>query len=146
METRSCRRKLAANCNDLTHAEEEKCNSDDSCLLLPERSGDADHLKSAKFAASTLELPTNMSGHNKDGHGGLEGDRLNVALLMFLYVLQGIPLGIAASIPYLLTSRHISYKEQAMFSFVFWPFSLKLLWALHELPISDVSDYMQITW
>jgi len=131
METRSRRRKLAANGNDLhlSHIEEEKCNSDEACLMLPERSGDADQLKSAKSAATTTELLTNMSGHTRDGHGGLEGDRLNIALLMFLYVLQGIPLGIAASIPYLLTSRHISYKEQAMFSFVFWPFSLKLLWA-----------------
>jgi len=132
METRSRRRKLAANSNDLAHIDEEKCSStsDEACLMLPEHSGDADHLKCAKSAATTEELPgTEMSGHARDGHGGLEGDRLNIALLMFLYVLQGIPLGIAASIPYLLTSRHISYREQAMFSFVFWPFSLKLLWA-----------------
>ncbi|KAK2717047.1 hypothetical protein QYM36_007257 [Artemia franciscana] len=29
----------------------------------------------------------------------------------------------------LLQNRHISYKEQAKFGFVYWPFSLKLLWA-----------------
>jgi len=125
------RRKLAANCNDVVHAEEGS-NCDDSHLLLPERAGDADYLKSVKAAVSTPEVSkvsTEMAGHSKDGHAGLRGDRLSVALLMLLYVMQGIPLGIAASIPYLLQSRHISYKEQAVFSFVSWPFSLKLLWA-----------------
>lgn len=56
-------------------------------------------------------------------------DRKNIILLMVLYVLQGIPLGLAGSIPYLLSSRNVSYTDQATFSFVFWPFSLKLLWA-----------------
>ncbi|XP_064598931.1 acetyl-coenzyme A transporter 1-like [Liolophura sinensis] len=63
----------------------------------------------------------------------LTGDRTSVALLMFLYILQGIPLGLAGSIPMVLQSRRISYKEQALFSFVYWPFSIKLLWA----PIVD---------
>jgi len=129
METRSRRRELAANCNDVTHADKEKYSGDDSCMLLPERSGDADRLRSVESAAARPEVPAEMSGHSRDGRGGLEGDRLSVALLILLYVLQGIPLGIAASVPYLLTSRHVSYKEQAMFSFAFWPFSLKLLWA-----------------
>jgi len=126
METR--RRKLVANCTDIAHVEENS-NSDNARLLLPERAGDADYLKSGKTAASAPEASTDMAGHSTEGRGGLEGDRLSVALLILLYVLQGIPLGIAASIPYLLQSRHISYKEQAVFSFVFWPFSLKLLWA-----------------
>ena len=64
---------------------------------------------------------------------GLGRDKYNIALLMFLYVLQGIPLGLAGSVPYLLSSRNVSYKEQAIFSFVYWPFSVKLLWA----PIVD---------
>jgi len=126
METR--RRKLAANCNDVVHTEDGS-SSDDAHMLLPERAGDADHLKSTKPGALAAPPSTQMAGYDKDGCCGLKGDRLNVALLMLLYVLQGIPLGIAASIPYLLQSRHISYKEQAVFSFVFWPFSLKLLWA-----------------
>ncbi|XP_041378561.1 acetyl-coenzyme A transporter 1-like [Gigantopelta aegis] len=61
--------------------------------------------------------------------GSLKGDYANIALLMFLYVLQGIPLGLAGSIPMLLSSRKVSYKEQALFSFVYWPFSMKLVWA-----------------
>ncbi|KAF6385035.1 hypothetical protein mRhiFer1_008861 [Rhinolophus ferrumequinum] len=53
----------------------------------------------------------------------------SILLLLFLYVLQGIPLGLAGSIPLILQSKNISYTDQAFFSFVFWPFSLKLLWA-----------------
>ena len=62
-----------------------------------------------------------------------KGEGRNIALLFFLYLLQGIPLGLIASIPLMLQNRHVSYKEQAEFSLVFWPFSLKLLWA----PIVD---------
>ncbi|XP_076451618.1 LOW QUALITY PROTEIN: acetyl-coenzyme A transporter 1-like [Babylonia areolata] len=61
--------------------------------------------------------------------GQLRNDLGNIMLLMFLYILQGIPLGLAGSIPMLLQSRKVTYTEQAMFSFVYWPFSIKLLWA-----------------
>lgn len=67
----------------------------------------------------------------------LEGDYNNVALLLLLYVLQGIPLGMAASIPMILQNKKVNYKQQAMFSFVYWPFSLKLLWA----PIVDAAFF-----
>lgn len=60
---------------------------------------------------------------------GIRGELGNVLLLLFLYVLQGIPLGLAGSIPLILQSKSVSYRDQAFFSFVFWPFSLKLLWA-----------------
>ncbi|XP_055030358.1 acetyl-coenzyme A transporter 1 [Misgurnus anguillicaudatus] len=60
---------------------------------------------------------------------GIQGELGNVALLLFLYVLQGIPLGLAGSIPLIMQSKNVSYRDQAYFSFVFWPFSLKLLWA-----------------
>lgn len=61
--------------------------------------------------------------------GGLSKDRSSILLLLLLYVLQGIPLGLAGSIPMILQNRHVSYKEQATFSLSFWPFSIKLLWA-----------------
>merc|ERR1719447_2511896 len=64
---------------------------------------------------------------------GIAGDESNILVLLFLYVLQGIPLGLAAAIPLILTNRNVSYKQQAEFSFAFWPFSVKLLWA----PIVD---------
>ncbi|CAG6005612.1 acetyl-coenzyme A transporter 1 isoform 1-T5 [Menidia menidia] len=60
---------------------------------------------------------------------GIHGELGNVSLLLFLYVMQGIPLGLAGSIPLILQSKNVSYKDQAFFSFVFWPFSLKLFWA-----------------
>uniref|UniRef100_A0A1B6CC51 Major facilitator superfamily (MFS) profile domain-containing protein n=1 Tax=Clastoptera arizonana TaxID=38151 RepID=A0A1B6CC51_9HEMI len=63
----------------------------------------------------------------------LKGDRRNVAVLLLLYILQGIPLGLSAAVPMLLQNRGISYTQQAEFSFAFWPFSMKLLWA----PIVD---------
>ncbi|XP_046678735.1 acetyl-coenzyme A transporter 1-like isoform X2 [Homalodisca vitripennis] len=64
----------------------------------------------------------------------LTGDRANVALLFFLYTLQGIPLGLASAMPMLLQNRKgVLYKDQALFSLVAWPFSIKLLWA----PIVD---------
>ena len=68
---------------------------------------------------------------------GLGRDKYNIAILMFLYVLQGIPLGIAGAVPYLLQSRQVNYKDQAIFSFVYWPFSVKLLWA----PIVDAAYF-----
>ncbi|XP_053684823.1 acetyl-coenzyme A transporter 1 [Sabethes cyaneus] len=59
----------------------------------------------------------------------LRGDWGNIAILFFLYLLQGIPIGLAAAIPMLLQNRGASYKQQAEFSFAHWPFSMKLLWA-----------------
>lgn len=63
----------------------------------------------------------------------IRGDRLNLALLLLLYLMQGIPFGLTATIPMMLQKRGASYTTQAKFSFVFWPFTLKLLWA----PIVD---------
>lgn len=70
--------------------------------------------------------------HNKHEHEtstDIRGDRGNIAILFFLYLLQGIPLGLTAAIPMLLQNRGASYKQQAEFSFATWPFSMKLLWA-----------------
>ena len=64
---------------------------------------------------------------------GIAGDEKSILILLFLYILQGIPLGLAAAIPLILTNRNVSYKQQAEFSFAYWPFSIKLLWA----PIVD---------
>lgn len=67
------------------------------------------------------------------GIGWWYEDRSGVLLLLFLYVLQGLPLGLAGSIPMILAGKSVDYQQQALFSFVFWPFSMKLLWA----PIVD---------
>ncbi|WAR13838.1 ACATN-like protein [Mya arenaria] len=66
-------------------------------------------------------------------HHGLKGDVKNIILLTLLYVLQGVPLGLSASIPLILQTKKVGYDVQARFSFIDWPFSMKLLWA----PIVD---------
>ena len=63
----------------------------------------------------------------------IKKDGINILFLIYLYFLQGIPLGLATSIPFLLSTRSISYSDQGTFSFASWPFSLKLIWA----PIVD---------
>ena len=45
-------------------------------------------------------------------HGNVKGDEGNIAILLFLYLLQGIPLGLCSSIPMLLQNRGVSYKQQ----------------------------------
>ncbi|XP_070562029.1 acetyl-coenzyme A transporter 1-like [Ptychodera flava] len=96
---------------------------------LPERR--KDRLDSEE--TGDAETESESESDSMDGGRGLNGDKINIAVLLFLYVLQGIPLGLAGSIPMVLQSRHIGYKQQAMFSFVYWPFSVKLMWA----PIVD---------
>lgn len=90
-------------------------------------------------------------------------DKFNYALLVVLYTLQGIPMGLSASIPFLLQEKiqkmtaaaavaaagsamsateaalvaseasRASYNANAIFALCSWPFSMKLLWA----PIVD---------
>jgi PAT family acetyl-CoA transporter-like MFS transporter 1 len=63
----------------------------------------------------------------------LAGDWHNMLVLLGLYTLQGIPIGLASSVPLFLMSRGASFSDQATFSLASWPYSLKLLWA----PIVD---------
>ncbi|KAJ1527726.1 hypothetical protein ONE63_007684 [Megalurothrips usitatus] len=79
------------------------------------------------------DQPNSMAGGNAEQPSDIRGDRSNIAILFLLYLLQGIPMGLAAAIPMLMQSHGVSYKQQAEFSLVNWPFSLKLLWA----PIVD---------
>lgn len=41
-----------------------------------------------------------------------KGDILNIAILLFLYTLQGVPLGLSAAIPITMQKKHITYTEQ----------------------------------
>uniref|UniRef100_A0A2S2QWK0 Acetyl-coenzyme A transporter 1 n=1 Tax=Sipha flava TaxID=143950 RepID=A0A2S2QWK0_9HEMI len=59
----------------------------------------------------------------------LKGDMLNVALLVLLYTLQGIPIGISSAIRTYVQNKKVSYGQQAKFSMVDLPYSLKLLLA-----------------
>ncbi|CAI6348089.1 unnamed protein product [Macrosiphum euphorbiae] len=53
--------------------------------------------------------------------------------------MQGIPYGLALAMPIILqNNKNVSCKDQAIFSLVAWPYSLKLIWA----PLVD-SLYVQ---
>lgn len=54
-------------------------------------------------------------------------------ILLLLYTLQGVPMGLSASVPILLRDLDVSYTGIATFSLCSWPFAVKLLWA----PIVD---------
>ena len=56
-------------------------------------------------------------------------DRASMILLLLLYTLQGIPMGLSASIPLIFKERGVGYESLSLFSLVSTPFSLKLLWA-----------------
>ncbi|XP_068173538.1 acetyl-coenzyme A transporter 1 [Antennarius striatus] len=103
--------------------------------LPPDRFRDTDRVEVSSSDPEVEDEVENLIG-GSDPHDrrrkvlpGIKGEMANVSLLLFLYVLQGIPLGLGGSIPLILQSKNVSYKDQAYFSFVFWPFSLKLLWA-----------------
>lgn len=55
----------------------------------------------------------------------LKGDYQNVALLLLLYTMQGVPQGIGLAIPILLQNRGVSYTDQAEFSISYFPYSSK---------------------
>jgi PAT family acetyl-CoA transporter-like MFS transporter 1 len=94
----------------------------DAIIFPSTLSSESDH----KMTNPNSSPPT-MSSKSK--RSDWRKDKLNIALLLFLYLLQGIPLGMAASIPLILQTYGATYSQQATFSFAFWPFSLKLLWA-----------------
>lgn len=81
-------------------------------------------LEQEKCELSVEDSPKNSNWRKDQG---------SIILLTFLYILQGIPLGLAGTVPIMLQGLGVSYKEQAVFSFVYWPFAIKLLWA----PIVD---------
>lgn len=73
-----------------------------------------------------------MNGEQRDkmyevsGGSSIRKDVFNIMLLMLLYTLQGIPLGLTAALPFILSSRKVGYTDQAIFSLASWPFSLKV--------------------
>ncbi|CAF1098516.1 unnamed protein product [Adineta steineri] len=58
----------------------------------------------------------------------------NICLTITLYILQGMNLGLASSIPLFLIYYGATWKDRGTFNFAKYPFSLKLLWA----PLIDV--------
>jgi MFS transporter, PAT family, solute carrier family 33 (acetyl-CoA transportor), member 1 len=112
---------------------------------------------------SSVENESNSRSNNHDtdrrDEAPEQDDRYNYALLIVLYTLQGIPMGLSASIPFLIQQKvrmitamaasaaegssatgaaaahaaKLSYHANAIFALCSWPFSLKMLWA----PIVD---------
>ncbi len=70
---------------------------------------------------------------NKTENGGIRKDLLNIIFLNYMYFIQGLPLGLAYSVSIILASSKSSFSDQGTFTFAYYPFSLKLLWA----PIVD---------
>lgn len=66
-----------------------------------------------KQSPETEELLEN--GETLLQESNIKGDELNIAVLLFLYTLQGIPLGLAGAVPMLLQNRGITYTQQVQF-------------------------------
>lgn len=85
----------------------------------------------------TMVLESNNSSKRKkhglhnisDSMPSIKGDGLNIAILLFLYTLQGVPLGLSAAIPITMQKKHITYSEQVeifIFFVIFPVISIKL--------------------
>lgn len=64
------------------------------------------------FSGHQVPMHYHDEDDEKHEQSDLRGDRGNIAILFFLYLLQGIPLGLTAAIPMLLQNRGASYKQQ----------------------------------
>jgi MFS transporter, PAT family, solute carrier family 33 (acetyl-CoA transportor), member 1 len=93
----------------------------DSAVAAPPSTGNEARGKAAKKQPETAAQATDEDEDEAHDWGSM-------LLLLLLYTLQGIPMGLSASIPFILQEK-VGYADQATFSLVSWPFSLKLLWA-----------------
>ncbi|KAG2062077.1 hypothetical protein BDR06DRAFT_946175 [Suillus hirtellus] len=67
-------------------------------------------------------------------------DKKAMTLLIILYLIQGVPLGLAlGSVPFILR-EHLSYSQLGVFALSSYPYSLKLLWS----PIVDSTFHPSI--
>jgi PAT family acetyl-CoA transporter-like MFS transporter 1 len=116
-----------------------------------------------KEGSSDLRSLSSFGSSDNTNDDPEQNDFFNYALLICLYTIQGIPMGLSASIPFLIQQKiqlltstaalaaastastassasavaasaaRMSYSANAIFALCSWPFSLKLLWA----PIVD---------
>ncbi|EGG07261.1 uncharacterized protein MELLADRAFT_35703 [Melampsora larici-populina 98AG31] len=93
-----------------------------------------DSEKSKKYRQNGLGSESGLVTPNSSSISTLTlKDKKAMVLLVILYMLQGIPVGLAfGSIPFLLRAR-LSYSQIGLFSLASYPYSLKLLWS----PIVD---------
>lgn len=76
-------------------------------MSIPQRAGRDVHDSSV-----TLEDGNSTRNRRVEEGGYVQGDGWNIAILFFLYVLQGIPLGLSSAIPMYLQNRGVSYRQQ----------------------------------
>ncbi|KAJ6574665.1 MFS general substrate transporter [Mycena capillaripes] len=88
-------------------------------------------------AANGLDVEE-QSGH--PAHSLTSEDKRAMVLLCVLYLIQGVPLGLAlGSIPFILR-ENLSYSQLATFALSGYPYSLKLLWS----PIVDAVFFASV--
>ncbi|KAF9328677.1 hypothetical protein BG006_008179 [Podila minutissima] len=97
-------------------------------LMMAPRGGKDDGSESDS-TSTTL-----FGSEQESGSASLSGkDTWNFALLVVLYLLQGVPVGLTfGSIPFLLKAK-MSYSQIGIFSLAHYPYSMKFLWS----PIVD---------
>ncbi|RXW17422.1 hypothetical protein EST38_g8445 [Candolleomyces aberdarensis] len=84
-----------------------------------------------RLAERDIDEPVEHESHAKKPISAK--DKRSMVLLCVLYLIQGVPLGLAlGSVPFLL-KEHLSYSQLATFALSSYPYSLKLLWS----PIVD---------
>jgi len=114
----------------------------------PEADADADHFvggadsEEVEMSLLAEEERARAGAGFADENGRLEAkhkvplspeDKRAMVLLCVLYLIQGVPLGLAlGSIPFILR-EHLSYSQLATFALSGYPYSLKLIWS----PIVD---------
>lgn len=76
------------------------------------------------------EKPKMLKNKQILASSNLKGDYGNIAMLLFLYLLQGIPLGLIYAVPMILQKRGLSYKDQAGLSFSQWPYACEYMLTL----------------
>ena len=73
---------------------------------------------SRRRGATTPSRALTIADSPTKAGSSLSGDWGALALLMLLYTLQGIPMGLSGSIPFLLQAKGVSMGQQARFSVV----------------------------
>ncbi|CAF1077243.1 unnamed protein product [Adineta steineri] len=118
------RLKKKENKNEENESQSEPFIEKKSTVDIPIFSSSSENeIVNSKSSSSSLTIPSTPKKSN------WRKDKVNICLLIFLYLLQGIPLGLAAALPLIIQTYGANWSQQATFSFAFWPFSLKLLWA-----------------
>ena len=79
-------------------------------------------------------VETGTAQHEHDQETGrrqpsLKGEYGNLCILLVLYILQGIPMGLAMSVPLMLKEKGFGFSAKGQFSMASWPYGMKLLWA-----------------